>query len=60
VKASLSLWISEDVAREIDAEARRTDRTLSWLVQRAWRKARREIGKLPADSLRAASPREST
>jgi uncharacterized small protein (TIGR04563 family) len=38
-----SLYFPEDMLREIAAEARRLDRSMSWVVQRAWKAARREI-----------------
>jgi uncharacterized small protein (TIGR04563 family) len=34
--------------QEIAAEARRLDRSLSWVVQRAWKAARQDIKKLPS------------
>lgn len=34
---------------EITEEAKRLDRTLSWIVQRAWVKAREQIRELPSD-----------
>jgi uncharacterized small protein (TIGR04563 family) len=34
---------------EMSAEAQRLDRSLSWVVQRAWRIARREIEKMHAE-----------
>ncbi len=34
--------------QEIWEEARRLDRSLSWVVQRAWKIARLEIKKLPS------------
>jgi uncharacterized small protein (TIGR04563 family) len=37
-----------DLADEILAEAARMDRTPSWVLQRAWRMAREEIGRMPA------------
>jgi uncharacterized small protein (TIGR04563 family) len=43
-----SLYFPEEMLREIVAEARRTDRSLSWIVQRAWKGAREEIKKLPS------------
>ena len=46
-----SLYFPEDVLREIVSEANRQDRSLSWIVQQAWRIARGEITRFP-------SPRE--
>jgi uncharacterized small protein (TIGR04563 family) len=45
-----SLYFPEDLLQEIQAEATRQDRSLSWLVQRAWRAARKELAKCPADT----------
>lgn len=35
---------------EIHREAERLDRSLSWIVQRAWKIAKREIQGMPGDS----------
>jgi uncharacterized small protein (TIGR04563 family) len=43
----ISLYFPDDVAQEIDAEARRQDRSMSWLVVHAWRIARAQIAKSP-------------
>ncbi|MCB9553977.1 MAG: TIGR04563 family protein [Myxococcales bacterium] len=45
-KRKQSLYFPEDMLKEIQAEAARQDRSLSWIVQRAWRIARGEIAKL--------------
>jgi uncharacterized small protein (TIGR04563 family) len=34
--------------KEIKAEAQRQDRSLSWIVQKAWKLARTEIAKYPS------------
>ncbi|MFT5992318.1 MAG: putative small protein (TIGR04563 family) [Bradymonadia bacterium] len=34
--------------KEIQYEANRQDRSLSWIVQKAWQIARSEIGKYPS------------
>jgi uncharacterized small protein (TIGR04563 family) len=36
-KRKLSIYIPDSVLREMQAEADRLDRPLSWLIQRAWR-----------------------
>jgi uncharacterized small protein (TIGR04563 family) len=41
-----SLYFSEAMLDEIAAEARRLDRSLSWVVQRAWKIGREAIKKL--------------
>ena len=47
-KRKQSLYFPEDMLAEIQAEATRQDRSLSWIVQRAWQIARKEIMKFPA------------
>jgi uncharacterized small protein (TIGR04563 family) len=46
-KTKQSLYFPEDMLQEIQREAERLERPLSWVVQRAWTIARREIGALP-------------
>jgi uncharacterized small protein (TIGR04563 family) len=46
-KRKQSLYFPEDMLREIQAEATRQDRSLSWIVQHAWSTARATIGKMP-------------
>jgi uncharacterized small protein (TIGR04563 family) len=46
-KRKQSLYFSEEVLREIQQEAVRQDRSLSWIVQHAWRAARAQIAKMP-------------
>ncbi len=43
-----SLYFPEDVLDEIQREASRQDRSLSWIVQQAWRMARIDIRKIPS------------
>ena len=38
----LDLYFPQDMLSEIEAEARRQQRTLSWLLQRAWALAQDE------------------
>ena len=47
-KRKQSLYFPEDMLSEIQTEATRQDRSLSWIVQRAWQIARKEIMKFPA------------
>jgi uncharacterized small protein (TIGR04563 family) len=42
-KRKQSLYFPEEMLREIGAEATRQDRSLSWIVQKAWKAARSEI-----------------
>ncbi|MCL2824988.1 MAG: TIGR04563 family protein [Polyangiaceae bacterium] len=46
-KRKQSLYFPESMLQEIRDEAIRLDRSLSWVVQRAWRIARTEMRKLP-------------
>jgi uncharacterized small protein (TIGR04563 family) len=45
-----SLYFPEAMLDEIQREAGRQDRSLSWIVQQAWRMARVDIRKIPAPS----------
>jgi uncharacterized small protein (TIGR04563 family) len=47
-KRKQSLYFPEDMLREIQEEANRQDRSLSWIVQQAWRVARTEIARFPS------------
>ena len=42
-KRKQNLYFPEAILREIGDEATRQDRSLSWIVQQAWRTARKEI-----------------
>lgn len=42
-----SLYFPEEMLREIQAEAVRLDRSLSWIVQQAWRLAQPNVASLP-------------
>ncbi len=46
-KRKQSLYFPEDMLREIQEEATRQDRSLSWIVQQAWRSARAQVAKMP-------------
>ena len=46
-KRKQSLYFPEEMLREIQDEATRQDRSLSWIMQRAWKSARAKIGKMP-------------
>ena len=47
-KRKQSLYFPEDMLKEIQEEANRQDRSLSWIVQQAWRIARTEIMRFPS------------
>ena len=43
-----SLYFPEDMLEEIQREAHRQDRSISWIVQQAWKVARADIRRLPS------------
>ena len=43
-----SLYFPEEMLREIQHEADRQDRSLSWIVQQSWKLARAEMRKIPS------------
>lgn len=47
-KRKQSLYFPESMLKEIMAEAARLDRSLSWIMQRAWLVARKDIRKIPS------------
>ena len=47
-KRKQSLYFPEDMLQEIKKEAQRQDRSLSWIVQKAWKIARTDVGKYPS------------
>ncbi|MCC6808363.1 MAG: TIGR04563 family protein [Deltaproteobacteria bacterium] len=47
-KRKQSLYFPEDMLKEIQDEATRQDRSMSWIVQMAWKLARSEIQRFPS------------
>ena len=47
-KRKQSLYFPEEMLKEIGAEATRQDRSLSWIVQKAWKAARKDIMSFPS------------
>ncbi len=47
-KRKQSLYFPEEMLGEIQVEANRQDRSLSWIVQQAWKIARSEIMRFPS------------
>ena len=47
-KRKQSLYFPEEMLKEISDEATRQDRSLSWIVQKAWKAARKEIKSVPS------------
>jgi uncharacterized small protein (TIGR04563 family) len=43
-----SLYFPEDMLEEIQLQASRQDRSISWIVQQAWKVARGDIRKMPS------------
>jgi uncharacterized small protein (TIGR04563 family) len=43
-----SLYFPEDMLQEIQREAERQDRSISWIVQQAWKVARSDIRRMPS------------
>ena len=58
-KRKQSLYFPEAMLREIQEEATRQDRSLSWIVQQAWRSARAQVAKMPGMNDLGLSTRES-
>ncbi len=55
-KQKQSLYFPKEMLGEIMNEAVRLDRSLSWMVQQAWRIARAEVSKLPSIDHVIAAP----
>ena len=47
-KRKQSLYFPEEMLKEIGDEATRQDRSLSWIVQKAWKAARKDIMNIPS------------
>ncbi len=47
-KRKQSFYFPEKMLKEITGEAIRQDRSLSWIVQRAWLTAREELKRIPS------------
>ncbi len=43
-----ALYFPSDMLKDIQGEAERQDRSISWLIQQAWRIARTELRKVPS------------
>jgi uncharacterized small protein (TIGR04563 family) len=46
-KRKQSLYFPEEMLREIEREAQRLDRSLSWIVQQAWKLGRAQMARIP-------------
>jgi uncharacterized small protein (TIGR04563 family) len=49
-KRKQSLYFPEDMLKEIQHEAQRLDRSLSWIVQQGWKLARGSIKEFPSSN----------
>ena len=60
-KRKQSLYFPEEMLEEIQREAGRQDRSISWIVQQAWKVARAQIKKIPSanDVMDDAPPQTS-
>ena len=47
-KRKQSLYFPEEMLKEIAATATRQDRSLSWIMQQAWKVARKDIASIPS------------
>jgi uncharacterized small protein (TIGR04563 family) len=45
-----NLYFPGDMLTELQNEAKRQDRSISWLIQQAWRIARKELRRIPSTS----------
>jgi uncharacterized small protein (TIGR04563 family) len=57
-KRKQSLYFPEEMLKEIQQEAARLDRSLSWVVQQGWKLARERIKAFPAIQDGLPDPRE--
>jgi uncharacterized small protein (TIGR04563 family) len=57
-KRKVTLYFNSAMLAETQKEAIRQDRSVSWIIQAAWRIARDEVKKMPATglALQAAAP----
>ncbi len=46
-KKKLTLYFPEEMLKETKLEAMRQDRSISWIIQTAWRLARNEMKRYP-------------
>jgi uncharacterized small protein (TIGR04563 family) len=61
-KKKVTLYFSSGMLDETQHEAIRQDRSISWIIQAAWRIAREEVQRLPGygEGQRGAEPAAST
>ena len=59
-KKKVTLYFSAGMLDETQKEAIRQDRSISWIIQAAWRIARDEVQRLPGYGQREAEPVEAS
>jgi uncharacterized small protein (TIGR04563 family) len=60
VKRKVTLYFNATMLAETQREAIRQDRSISWIIQAAWRLAREEVRRLPAGAAAAEPPATDT
>jgi uncharacterized small protein (TIGR04563 family) len=55
-KRKQSIYFSVEILKEIADAATRLDRSMSWIVQKAWKIARAEMGRVPSATARSSEP----
>jgi uncharacterized small protein (TIGR04563 family) len=55
-KRKQSVYFSVEILKEIADAATRLDRSMSWIVQKAWKVARAEMRRIPSATVRASEP----
>lgn len=58
-KRKVTLYFNSVMLAETQHEAIRQDRSISWIIQAAWRRARDEVRKLPSAARGETSPASS-
>jgi uncharacterized small protein (TIGR04563 family) len=59
-KRKQSVYFSVEILKEISDAATRLDRSMSWIVQKAWKVARTEMGRIPSATVRSSEPGSET
>lgn len=44
----ISIYLPSEVLEEIDAEAKRLDRTRSWMLKQAWKLSKQKMSEMPS------------
>jgi len=59
-KKKVTLYFSAGMLEETQREALRQDRSISWIIQAAWRLAKEDVRKLPGAAMPAPTPSRAT